>query len=154
MLKRAAYDENNESAFYFPHKGSKGETGISGEQGIPGPPVCTNLLYSHLAMLEMCFIFVTFKIMICDHRKSRDSVFLTFTCFQGSNWSEGLSRNDGPQRRSSEYLYHTENFFVLVLILTRAPRRHSQTCPHYTNIINYRQWGHMEMMLTQISPPF
>lgn len=26
--------------FIFPHQGLKGETGISGEQGIPGPPVC------------------------------------------------------------------------------------------------------------------
>lgn len=42
--------------------------------------------------------------------------------------------------------------YKAALILRRAPRRHSQTCPYYTNIIHYQQWGHMEMMLTQISP--
>lgn len=44
---------NQPVLFPFLHQGPKGDVGISGEQGIPGPPVCREFnLFRHLAKLE------------------------------------------------------------------------------------------------------
>lgn len=68
-----------------PRQGFKGDVGISGEQGIPGPPVrCGFICSIYSARLKLRMVL--FCLML-------NYFFLTF--LQGSDGSEGLPRNDG-----------------------------------------------------------
>lgn len=40
----------------------------------------------------------------------------------------------------------------VISFLEEHKEAHPEPAPHYANTIHYQQWGHMEMMLTQISP--
>lgn len=59
MQQRKAQNETQPILLPSLHQGPKGEVGLSGEQGIPGPPVCCELIhFIHLEKLKHQLVYL------------------------------------------------------------------------------------------------